>query len=103
MAELRAGGLAIVVGGKQNTPLIGRVVQLERLEQSESWVRIAGQPLFFNEMSARWLVIKPGLKMQLSNGSVVNGYALILPQHLMPIDGDAFRHEDEQQKELMHG
>lgn len=103
MADLRAGGLAIVIGGKQNTPLIGRVVKLERLEQAESWVRITGQPLFFNEMPDRWLIIKAGLRMQLSNGSIVSGYALILPQHLMPIDGEDFEHDDERRKELTHG
>lgn len=51
MAELKAGGLAIVVGGKQNTPLIGRVVELERLEQARfstlpccglKWCRVTG-------------------------------------------------------------
>jgi len=103
MAKLKPGGLALVIAGQQNAILIGHTVELVRLESAESWVRIPGQPLFFNEKPARWLVIKHGLNMNLSNGSVVTGYALIFPKHLMPIDSDDFQHEDERQKELTHG
>lgn len=103
MAELRAGGLALVVGGHPNKVLIGRTVELVRLVATESTVKIPGQPLFWNEAPARWLISKDGLRVTLSNKSVVLGFALVEPQHLVPINGDDFKHEDEQQKELTHG
>lgn len=103
MAELRAGALALVVGGQKNEVLIGRTVELVRLVAAESMVKIPGQPLFWNEAPARWLITKKGLRVILSNKSVLQGFALISPQHLVPIDGDDFQHEDEQQKELTHG
>ncbi|WP_338524174.1 hypothetical protein VRB13_15425 [Erwinia aphidicola] len=103
MAELKAGGWALVVGGKESARLIGHTVELVSLECSNSFVRVAGQPLFFNGTSARWLIRKSGLKTALTNGSIVEGHGLVYPEHLMPIDGDDFQQEDEKRKELTNG
>ncbi|ELY4033976.1 hypothetical protein SMY43_002100 [Cronobacter sakazakii] len=103
MSELKPGGIALVIGGHKNTVLIGRTVELVNLVAAESWVRIPGQPLFFNEEAARWLISKPGLNTSLSNGATVQGYGLIFSTHLMPIDGEDFSKEDERQKELTNG
>ncbi|WP_338494143.1 hypothetical protein [Erwinia aphidicola] len=50
MAELKAGGWALVVGGKESARLIGHTVELVSLECSNSFVRVAGQPLFLMEL-----------------------------------------------------
>lgn len=101
MAELKAGGLAIVVGGHQNRVLMGRTVELVRLVSSESMVKIPGQPLFWNEGPARWLISKDGLRVILTNKSVVLGFALVEPRHLIAIDGEGFQHEKSEQKSLI--
>lgn len=103
MAELRAGGLAIVIGAGINSKcLIGHTVELVEFVSAVSWVSPAGQPKFFNPGRGRWLINKPGLTMTLSNGQKVKSFALLLPQYLMPIGDEDFSHEKESEKNLQN-
>lgn len=103
MAELRAGGLAVVIGCDLNSrPIIGHTVELVELVSSHSWVRSPGNPEFYNRDKARWLINKPGLTMTLSNGKKVMSYSVLLPEHLMPIGDEDFSHEKESENQLQN-
>lgn len=86
MAELKAGGMAIVIGGPER--LIGHVVELVSLTRPGGIVRTPDGGYFANGPTSRWLVKRDGIETTLSNGKVVMGYGLMYPQHLLPIDGD---------------
>ncbi|MDJ0087690.1 hypothetical protein [Pantoea allii] len=79
MAELKPGGLALVYGLKRSTHKNGISVVLIRLLTDEQ-----------DEYSNLWWECS-------------GGHGLISPKNLLPINGDDFQHEDEQQKELRHG
>lgn len=101
MAELRAGGLAIIVGGNPET--FGVVVTTERLVPHGDRISLPNGRRFSNGGSTRWLVHCDRLVITLSNGSTLDDYCLMFPHWLMPIDGDDFTHEDEREKELVNG
>lgn len=94
MAELKPGGLAIVI----SSPVpknIGRVVELV-----EYWGVLNSQ--YTGEVGPAWKV-KVDKEMILPNGRPSDLTGLIFSKKLMPIDGDEFQHEDERHKELTHG
>lgn len=99
MAELRAGGLAIIINSRIKSNIGKTVILIRHLgvmkghagtESYDSWdVRGASS----NKLTG-----------YLPDGSVVAWPTVFVPsQWLMPIDGDDFQHEDERQRELTHG
>lgn len=94
MADLKAGGLAIVI----SSPIaknVGRVVEL-----IEFWGIFKSR--FTGEEGPAWKV-KSETPMTLPNGKPSDLTGLIFSKKLLPIDGDDFQHEDERQKELTYG
>lgn len=89
MAELRAGGLALVIKSV-NQELVGRVVTLVGLLNPGSFTH-KGDRHFFKSNGVGWLC------------EVEEGIVVFRPGQLMPIDGDDFSHEDERQKENVYG
>ncbi|MDX7621236.1 hypothetical protein SJ598_13685 [Enterobacter bugandensis] len=101
MSELRAGGLAMIIGGNPET--IGLVVITERMVEPGGVVVTPSGKRFANGGSLRWLIHNDRLFVKVSDGSIINDYCLVFPHWLMPIDGEDFSHEDERQKELTNG
>lgn len=94
MAELKAGGLAIVI----SSPIpknVGRVVELV-----EFWGILKSR--YTGEEGPAWEV-KTDSPMTLPNGWPSDLTGLIFSKNLMPIDGDDFQHEGERQRELIDG
>lgn len=100
MAELRAGGLALIIGGSPET--IGLVVVTERLVNPGGIVITPCGKRFSNGGSLRWLIHSTELCVKLSDGTVIDDYCLIFPHMLMPIDGEDFTDELHSEKELSH-
>ncbi|HHI0425211.1 hypothetical protein H8F03_11630 [Klebsiella pneumoniae] len=92
MAELRAGGLAIIIRSRfpEN---VGKVVKLvscvgeinHHLERGVYWEIEA-----MSELAGTLFLVKSGF------------HGLARAKSLMPIDGDDFSNEDERQKEREH-
>ncbi|KGA24920.1 hypothetical protein AO825_08335 [Pectobacterium brasiliense] len=101
MAELRAGGLAIIVGGNPET--LGVVVTTEKIVHHGERISLPDGRRFYNAGSTRWLVHCDRLVTMLSSGSTLNDYSFMFSHWLIPIDGDDFTHEDEREKELVNG
>ncbi|EPM0664036.1 TPA: hypothetical protein MAB38_004721 [Klebsiella pneumoniae] len=92
MAELRAGGLAIIIRSRfpEN---VGKVVKLVTCVGKINYdlnPEIYWEVEALSELSGTLWRAKPG-----SNG-------LALAKNLMPIDGDDFSNEDQHQKEREH-
>lgn len=91
MAELKEGGLALVIRSRfpEN---IGKVVRTDR------FIGIS-EPYFVDSWEVTALSPLTG-----TLGPAKEGGSMVAPVFsLMPIDGDDFQHEDERQKELTHG
>ncbi|CAI0819135.1 hypothetical protein [Serratia entomophila] len=101
MAELRAGGLAIIIGG--NPESIGTVVVVVKFVPAGVSESLPNGKKINNGGSGRWLINSDKICVQLADGSIMDDWALCFSHHLMPIDGDSFQHEGEKQKELTHG
>lgn len=100
MAELKAGGLAIFVAGPADC--IGITVEtIKLIMPGESYV--LPKCRMKNAGSSRWLIKSDRISTYLPSGSVIPDFSLAKPHWLMPIDGEDFLHEDQQQKELTHG
>lgn len=91
MAELKAGGLALVI--KSRFPEnIGKVVKTDK------FIGIS-EPYFVDCWQVTALSFMAGTLYPAREGD-----SAVAPAHaLMPIDGDDFQHEDEQKKDLTHG
>ncbi|WP_370426123.1 hypothetical protein AB9Q52_011120 [Pantoea vagans] len=95
MAELRAGGLAIVIKS-HSSQNIGKVVEL--LE----FYGVGQGP--YKGRNDMWFITPVSSKLKSQLFPVNPGEKCSCPAaFLMPIDGDDFQHEDEQQKGLTHG
>lgn len=79
MAELRAGGLAMVYGLKIDKRHNGKSAKLLEKESYK------------------------GQQVWICEGDFEGNLGVFYPKNLMPIDGDEFQNEDEQPKELTHG
>lgn len=101
MAELRAGGLAIIIGGDPEAS--GTVVTTVKFVPAGVTESLPGNKKINNGGSGRWLIHSDKICVRLKDGSILDDWSLCFASHLMPIDGDEFRHEDELQKELTHG
>lgn len=101
MAELKPGGLAILIGGDPEA--IGTVVATVKFVPAGVIETLPGNRKINNGGSGRWLIHSDKICVTLADGSIQNDWALCFSSHLMPIDGDEFQHEDEKQKELTHG
>lgn len=99
MAELKAGGLAIIVKSRVGEN-VGKTVILTR-----HLGVMKGNTM--NVSHDSWEVKSANgekLKGYLPDGSVVSWTCVFCPSAwLLPIDGDDFQHEDERKKELTHG
>ncbi|NUH55868.1 hypothetical protein HUK76_19625 [Citrobacter portucalensis] len=100
MSNLREGGLAIIIGGNQET--IGLVVTTVRAVSPGGLIVTPSGKRFSNGGSFRWLIHSDQLFVKLSDGTIIDDYCLCFEHHLMPIDGEDFSHEDEHQKEREH-
>lgn len=101
MAELKAGGLAILI--KTFVPEnAGKSVTTEFMVQHMESLDTPSGEVFTNYSGRACWYITGDVWTEL-NGVTVTGFAFAHPEQLMPIDGDDFQHEDERQKELTHG
>ncbi|WP_264041501.1 hypothetical protein [Pectobacterium carotovorum] len=105
MAELRAGGLALIIDSATEEE-VGRCVETLKLVPDKGSFRSPHGRISNNGGPiAAWLVIGD-VNAKLGAGSPAwagKGWALYPPQYLLPIDGDDFTHEDEREKELVNG
>ncbi|KAB8312949.1 hypothetical protein EH228_04535 [Erwinia endophytica] len=101
MSELRAGGLAILIGGDPEA--VGTVVTTVRLVASSEVIALPNGRKFSNGGSVRWLIYSEKLQVRLGDGTLLNDWALCFSHFLMPIDGNDFQREGERQKELTNG
>ncbi|MBZ7829921.1 hypothetical protein [Raoultella planticola] len=104
MAELRAGGMALIIDSA--TPEeIGRCVSLVKLIPVHgSFTSPQGRPSNNAGGIPAWFVTGD-VKAKLGDDSPIwagKGWSLYPPQYLIPIDGDDFSNEDEHQKEREH-
>lgn len=105
MSELRAGGLAMIIGSNQQSDIGKCVTTVELVAPRGSFKSPLGRPSINGSDYLCWLVTGD-VKSEMGKGSPIwtgNGWALFPPQYLMPIDGEDFSHEDERQKELTNG
>lgn len=91
MAELKPGGLALIIKAKfpEN---IGKAVKTEK------FIGVSA-PYYVNCWEITALSLLTGTLMPVKEGDS----AIAPAASLMPIDGDDFQHEYERQKELTHG
>ncbi|MBP2156885.1 hypothetical protein [Erwinia rhapontici] len=101
MAELKAGGLAILIKTyvPENT---GKSVTTEFMVQHMESLGTPSGEVFTNYSGRACWYITGDVWTEL-NGVTVTGFAFAHPEQLMPIDGDDFQGEDERRKELTHG
>lgn len=99
MSELRAGGIAIVIFS-ENKPEIGRCVELIEKVTNGYVFNFLVQVSIVGVMTPGWLV-KGDVSIYTNKPS--GGFSYFYSDELMPIDGEDFSHEDEQQKELANG
>ena len=92
MAELKPGGLAVIISCPWGRN-VGKVVRL---------IRFLGERKsdFTEESGAAWeIYCESGISSGVGTYKLCGSFS----RRLMPIDGDDFSHEDKQQKELTHG
>ncbi|AMV53132.1 TPA: hypothetical protein ACHVUQ_002513 [Klebsiella pneumoniae] len=101
MAELRAGGLALVIAsGNQNE--VGKTVTLIRKVSSGEFHQFPNGNSYAmktNTGQSMW-VVSGDVSIYTSKPS--GGMSIFPAKSLMPIDGDDFSNEDEHQKEREH-
>lgn len=101
MAELRAGGMALVIAsGNKNE--IGKSVTLIRKVLSGEFHQFpngSSYAMKTNTGQSMW-VVSGDVSIYTSKPS--SGMSIFPSSHLMPIDGDEFINEDEHQKEREH-
>ena len=101
MAELRAGGLALVIAsGNQNE--VGKTVTLIRKVSSGEFHQFLNGNSYAmktNTGQSMW-VVSGDVSIYTSKPS--GGMSIFPAKSLMPIDGDDFSNEDEHQKEREH-
>lgn len=105
MAELRAGGLALIVDSVSPQEVGKCVTTTQLIPAFGSFTSPHGRPTKNNAEFAAWLVTGDVVAEMSGNGIPIwagRGWALYPPQYLMPIDGDDFTHEDEREKELVY-
>ncbi|HEC2625672.1 TPA: hypothetical protein R2K43_000829 [Raoultella planticola] len=100
MAELRAGGLVLVIAsGNQNE--VGKTVTLVRVVSSGEYHKFPdGSSYTMMELGQQLWVVSGDVSVYTSKPS--GGMSIFPSSHLMPIDGDDFSNEDEHQKEREH-
>lgn len=101
MSGLRAGGLAMIIGGHPGC--IGMVVTTERLVGPNEIFLAPNGKRYRNPHGSRWLVVSDKLKQECKSLNYVYGFALVYPQHLMPIDGEDFSHERTEEYVHVYG
>ena len=100
MSDLRVGGLAILIGLNTHSEYNGRCVRLEAsIGMGETYISPVTGLEYKNFRSERRWVISGDFLVNMREP----GWTAVHPKHLLPIDGEDFSHEDEQQKELSHG
>lgn len=101
MAELRAGGMALVIAsGNKNE--IGKSVTLIRKVLSGEFHQFpngSSYAMNTNTGQSMW-VVSGDVSIYTSKPS--GGMSIFPAKSLMPIDGDDFSNEDERQKEQEH-
>ncbi|MCY2161649.1 hypothetical protein OW894_24700 [Klebsiella pneumoniae] len=101
MAELRAGGLALVIAsGNQNE--VGKTVTLIRKVSSGEFHQFPNGNSYAmktNTGQSMW-VVSGDVSIYTSKPS--GGMSIFPAKSLMPIDGDDFSNEDQHQKEREH-
>jgi hypothetical protein len=99
MAELKAGGLAMVIGGSPD--LYGFVLKTEKLVMpGEQFTGPDGIVSRNDIIRAKWLCTDERITVRLKDGTETDGWGLFWINHLMPIDGNAEKSEEHRQKEL---
>ena len=95
MAELRAGGLALVINS-HSAENIGKIVKL---------LEFYGDGIgYYRTRSDMWFVTPTISTLKSQFTPVIPGERCSCPgAFLMPIDGDDITHEDEREKELVNG
>lgn len=99
MAELKAGGLALIIGLVEYSHYNGRCVTLCQLvAEGVIFQSPINERKWFQDMDGdSWIV----------TGDVTHpdgeyGWGALSPANLMPIDGEDFNHESEMENEKSH-
>lgn len=96
MAELKPGGLALVIRGED----CGKCVTTERFIPGLSqFLAPDGKSYTAAQVCGSWLCTG---EVNPKDRPSLQGWALFRTENLLPIDGDDFQHEDERQKDLTH-
>jgi hypothetical protein len=101
MAELKPGGIALIVKTYKIHENLGKSVSIEKL--------IPPTKKFRSPVTGALCQNSSGVMMYQISGNLISpfsgedGWLLAERHQLMPIDGDDFQREDERQKELAHG
>lgn len=93
MAQLRPGGMALIIGGKEKE-LIGLCVTTEEFISpgSTSHGKYAdGCPVMNCLSSSKWVVTNSIIGTPDADGVISKGWALVSAGHLLPIDGDDYQ------------
>lgn len=94
MAELKPGGLALVIRGED----CGKCVTTERyIQGGSSFKGPCGRMFTAADKGGGWLCTGD---IHAKDRPELKGWAIYWAENLMPIDGDDFQHEDERKKEL---
>lgn len=101
MAELRAGGLALVIGLKEYARFNGKCVQLVMMVRPGEIYKSPVTELRWRHEcnNSSWVAIGD---VEPVHGKE-KGWSIFNPKNLIPIDGDDFSHEREHERELING
>ena len=101
MAELRAGGMALIIDSATPEEVGRCVYTVSLIPPGGRFASPHGRPTNNHSESVAWF-ITGDVKASLGDGAPIwagKGWSLYPPQYLMPIDGDDFGSEDQHQKE----
>lgn len=100
MAELKPGGLAIVIAGPQSGACVSTEVYVN---PGQEFDLPDGRKAYNGTALHAWFCtgrVKPKVQTKHKN---LTGFALFTSEMLLPVDGEEIQHEDERNKELTHG
>lgn len=103
MAELRAGGLALVIRSDDPYDLGKTVKLIELISTGKSAKAPSGELYSMKNGVISWAVEGDVRVIGVRQETLIHGWAMFEPMQLMPLSDGGFSHEDEQQKELTHG
>ena len=101
MAELKAGGLAIIIRSHASPCDLGKTVTLVKLlRPGDIYDPEDNGELYRHADNINAWLVRGDCTLMCNGEAVKIGFALYSTRALLPIDGDDFQHENERKKEL---